>query len=90
MKKIETEITDPTAENSYIRDQAKNYLLYGTMPNNKYARQLAYQIRKGQNDMVENKILPQMPSEAWSRNHGDRSEPLDWTGAPPQSKWGPN
>ena len=82
LKQIENEFANPTDEElNYILGEVKNYLIDGDIPENKFARRLAYQIVKGQKDMFENNILPSMPSEAWMKEHGTRDYAAVWAAA---------
>ena len=79
LKQIENEMSEPSEEElGYIHEEVKQYIVNGIMPENKFAKQLAYHLTKMSKHAATSGALPMMPSEQWRAKFGTRSQDLDW------------
>ncbi|MEW6658774.1 MAG: hypothetical protein AB1424_08945 [Thermodesulfobacteriota bacterium] len=87
LKQMQYELLEPSDEEmKSIQGEVKRYILLGVIPETKFARQLAYKMMKGADDMIAKRLLPSMPHEQWMQENKTMCQPLDWE---PDPNWKP-
>jgi hypothetical protein len=63
-----------------IPEQIKDYVINGVKPKKESTLEIAQQLKDFHNNMIENRLFPSMPTDAWMAEHGTKSQDLDERG----------
>jgi len=67
-----------TKQEEAVPAQIKDYVINGIKPKKDKTLEIAQQLKDFHNNMIENRLFPSMPSDAWQAENGTRAEDLDF------------
>jgi len=61
-----------------VPGQIKDFIINGVKPKKETTLEIAKQLKDFHKNMVENRLFPSMPTDAWQAEHGTKSQDLDF------------